>query len=1225
MFVKNQIKKSLAVVVAAVMLFGVLTAAPFAVSAAEASQNVGASSGTTGDCTWTLDDDGTLTISGNGQMGDSPATWRSSIKSVIIKYGVTSIGVGAFYDCKSLTNVTISNSVTKIGNQAFQNCSSLACITIPDSVTSIGVNAFYDCTCLASVTISNNVTRISTSTFYNCKNLTSIIIGNSVTRIDSTAFYNCINLISVTIPVSVNTIGMGAFQSCPRFTDIYYGGDETQWNSIRIGNENDGLALATIHYNSFTDTLTPVNTNAGSSSQSNSVSVKTPNNSTLNIKLEKDLGFTVPSDVPLIGGKKVNLDLSFVPLTAAIEDHSIRIGIGYNRNLTEGTDEQTWCNWKNYVKGYKDAISKGKGLFNDVMSKKKGIASAGMGKDFDFEFYGYFEGSIKNGEITGSGTAKIKLEAALKNEWQTAIAFVPIVIKLKGKVGLENTASLSLNFSTKRISFTNQLDITLPQITASAGVGVAHIADVSVYGEATNIFSIYTNPKKFTGTLFGELGVSAKALIWSAKLPILSIGNGKGWTYYDSSKKSGSSSVSAFGYDDLNFTIDRTYLQKQSGWLSEKSKVSDPVGASGYDTFTYTPLQTSIYDGAAPKLVKTDDDLILVWIGDDQTRSDGNQTVVYYSVYDSGSSTWNAPTAVEDNGTADFTPELVTDGENTYLAWTDAKTTFDGSTQMSEVAAACEIKLAKFNATTKQFGNVVQLTDNNTLDISPNPAIRNGSVSVVWKNNSANAILENAGTETVYKATKTANGFTTTAVYSSPNKIYELVTDGKNTVVSVDGDGSLTDVTDSEIFAVNSQNTITKLTENASGENNLAFSSINGQTMLTYLCDGRLYGSADLETVNALSDTDAMIFGKYQFVGNKLFSVENIEGSAEIFSYSINEEGLWSNPVQVSFAEKYIRHPAFVDNNGEINCVFLNTTAVITEDDVTETTDLCTSVIPDFHSIEIKDIAYDGDNVIPGESLPITITLHNNGTVNENVFAVSILDESGSTVANTTISKNVRSGQTAELTAEIPLDSSMNAKTTYTVTVSGTNCDDSDELSVGYTQLMLSTKTGIQDDSLGVLLNVTNDSAIATDARLVVKTSEDAEETLDIFVLGNIDANTSLSYYLDNKKICTYKSQTDNLYLELVSDKDEISLADNTVNVSLSSFSQYKLGDINFDGHVNVNDVTALQRHLANIMILTSDQLAVADANGDGVVDINDATHLQKYLAEFNVALGKQS
>ena len=67
------------------------------------------------------------------------------------------------------------------------------------------------------------------------------------------------------------------------------------------------------------------------------------------------------------------------------------------------------------------------------------------------------------------------------------------------------------------------------------------------------------------------------------------------------------------------------------------------------------------------------------------------------------------------------------------------------------------------------------------------------------------------------------------------------------------------------------------------------------------------------------------------------------------------------------------------------------------------------------------------------------------------------------------------------------------------------------------------------------------------------------------------------------------------------------------------------IGDVNGDGYININDVTAIQTHIANIMTLTSDQLAVADANGDGVVDINDATHLQKYLAEFNVALGKQS
>ena len=83
-------------------------------------------------------------------------------------------------------------------------------------------------------------------------------------------------------------------------------------------------------------------------------------------------------------------------------------------------------------------------------------------------------------------------------------------------------------------------------------------------------------------------------------------------------------------------------------------------------------------------------------------------------------------------------------------------------------------------------------------------------------------------------------------------------------MVSVDGDGNLSDATDSEIFVINSQNISAKLTDNSSGENNLAFSKINGQNVLTYLCDGTLYSSADLETATALSDTDAMIFGKYQ-------------------------------------------------------------------------------------------------------------------------------------------------------------------------------------------------------------------------------------------------------------------------------------------------------------------------------------------------------------------------
>ena len=96
--------------------------------------------------TWTLSGDGTLTISGTGDMEGAPwLSQRDEIKKVVIKDGVTSIGNNAFRYCSGLTSLTIPNSVTSIGEYAFYRCSGLTSLTIPNSVTSIGGGAFYGC------------------------------------------------------------------------------------------------------------------------------------------------------------------------------------------------------------------------------------------------------------------------------------------------------------------------------------------------------------------------------------------------------------------------------------------------------------------------------------------------------------------------------------------------------------------------------------------------------------------------------------------------------------------------------------------------------------------------------------------------------------------------------------------------------------------------------------------------------------------------------------------------------------------------------------------------------------------------------------------------------------------------------------------------------------------------------------------------------------------------
>lgn len=179
-----------------------------------------ANSGMLENLTWSLDDNGKLTISGIGDMDNCDiycAPWyslRGSIVSVYIDNGVTSIGRNAFESCKNLTFVRIPESVTNIDSSAFVNCQNLASIIIPDTVKSIGGGAFNGCSKLVSVGIPNGVTSIDNGTFYNCYRLVSVTIPDSVTYIGDGAFYGCSNLTSIIIPENVTSIGDSAFEGC---------------------------------------------------------------------------------------------------------------------------------------------------------------------------------------------------------------------------------------------------------------------------------------------------------------------------------------------------------------------------------------------------------------------------------------------------------------------------------------------------------------------------------------------------------------------------------------------------------------------------------------------------------------------------------------------------------------------------------------------------------------------------------------------------------------------------------------------------------------------------------------------------------------------------------------------------------------------------------------------------------------------------------------------------
>lgn len=212
---------------------------------------------------YTLSETGELTISSQTGMANWVKNGRpynySKVKSVTITGNVTGIVENAFSGCSNLTQVTITaNGITSIGMVAFQNTKSLTTIEIPASVTTIGNAAFagsgistftvakggssfktdtdskglltsdgktlvlFAPKATGSYTIPDGVETIGPYSFESSA-LTSIVIPSSVKTIGESAFFRSA-LTSIEIGEAVETIGEGAFSQSSVLTTVTFEG-----------------------------------------------------------------------------------------------------------------------------------------------------------------------------------------------------------------------------------------------------------------------------------------------------------------------------------------------------------------------------------------------------------------------------------------------------------------------------------------------------------------------------------------------------------------------------------------------------------------------------------------------------------------------------------------------------------------------------------------------------------------------------------------------------------------------------------------------------------------------------------------------------------------------------------------------------------------------------------------------------------------------------------------
>ena len=218
---------------------------------------------------------GVLVVSGEGKVGASDVAAavpdNALVTHIVVKDGITEIGVEAFREFASVSSVILPDSLKGIGEAAFLGCSSLRSIHIPSHTTTIDARAFAYCSALETVELPDGITELPYGLFAHCSSLTTLTIPGTVTSIGPQVFWGAANLRRVDIPDSVTEIGdyallegtqirslylpeglrntgehtfLGWWHWTP-LSDIYYAGSEAQWKALGITTSSD----TDLHFN----------------------------------------------------------------------------------------------------------------------------------------------------------------------------------------------------------------------------------------------------------------------------------------------------------------------------------------------------------------------------------------------------------------------------------------------------------------------------------------------------------------------------------------------------------------------------------------------------------------------------------------------------------------------------------------------------------------------------------------------------------------------------------------------------------------------------------------------------------------------------------------------------------------------------------------------------------------------------------------------------------------
>ncbi|MBQ3126988.1 MAG: leucine-rich repeat domain-containing protein, partial [Clostridia bacterium] len=197
-----------------VILFGLILLSGLAACEKDSSEPVPefTDPGPVAELTWSIDETGTLTVSGLGAMPDyiymadvggeqNYPPWysrRREILRVKLEPGLTRVGAMAFSGCSALWAVSLPEGIVEIGDEAFARTALEHC-PLPESLERIGAYAFYSSELSGTLTLPERVMEIGDRAFFDCRHLRAVQLPAGLLQLGEAPFAACTALTEITI------------------------------------------------------------------------------------------------------------------------------------------------------------------------------------------------------------------------------------------------------------------------------------------------------------------------------------------------------------------------------------------------------------------------------------------------------------------------------------------------------------------------------------------------------------------------------------------------------------------------------------------------------------------------------------------------------------------------------------------------------------------------------------------------------------------------------------------------------------------------------------------------------------------------------------------------------------------------------------------------------------------------------------------------------------------